>query len=132
MRPANQTLLGPVLRILFIALQDDAREDDFASTAPERTIGDRRRSSSAPAIEAVRNSHITRELQFFVRNASGMPIYEAALTRPSDASEDYVIHFIGLALPGQTIQRPAPAHWLSEHDSPESPRVEFTHSSGAA
>lgn len=118
--------VGAFVVTLYLLRQEMARE--------EQRREEERRSQAVRVsawIEAVRNSHGTRELQFFVHNASDMPIYEVALTRPSDGGEDEELQFIGLVPPGQTIQRPAPIEWLSEYDSPEPTPVEFTDSSGA-
>ncbi|GLY18009.1 hypothetical protein Kisp01_50230 [Kineosporia sp. NBRC 101677] len=73
-----------------------------------------------------------RNVYFFVRNASDMPIYEVSLPGfgPSGDGLTPEAEFIGLVPPRETVQRPAPKDWLKDYFAPEPVRVEFTDSRG--
>lgn len=81
-------------------------------------------------IEAKPTAHGGRDLQFHVRNASDMPIYEVSLPWPVPNEGENEVEFIGLVPPGETVRRPAPKAWLKTYFAPEPVQIEFLDSSG--
>jgi hypothetical protein len=81
-------------------------------------------------VEANKRPDGTRELAFYVHNASDMPIYEVELPLPAPAGQEPGSEFIGLVPPGQTIRRPAPREWIQSYVDPEPVEIEFLDSAG--
>jgi hypothetical protein len=117
--------VGAFLLGFFLLRREHRREADRAE--------DERRAQAeriSAWVELTWKADGSRELDFHIHNASAMPIYEVELPLPARGGEEPGSEFVGLAPPGRTVQRSAPAEWLRSYVEPEPVQIEFLDSAG--